>query len=163
MTNNCMKYVGGAITVFPARGRVLEVGSYDVNGSVRPLFKNLHRFPSYLGVDMREGPGVDQVCMASELPFPDESFEVVVTTEMLEHDARFWVSVQEFNRVLTPGGHLIITTRNIGFPYHEYPHDLWRFTSDGLRQLLQWAKFEVLDAKDDWSEHGTFATGRKGR
>jgi hypothetical protein len=80
---------------------------------------------------------------------------------MLEHDARVWVSVQEFFRVLKPGGYLIVTTRNIGFPFHEYPHDYWRFTADGLRVLLEWAKFTVLDAKDDWQDHGSFATGKK--
>jgi len=68
-----MKYVGGAITVWPVRGKVLEVGSYDVNGSVRPLFKNRQRFPSYTGIDMREGPGVDMVGVASDLPFDPES------------------------------------------------------------------------------------------
>ena len=161
MTQKCMQYVGGAITIFPVRGKVLEVGSYDVNGSVRPLFKNRHRFPEYTGIDMREGPGVDIVGLASNLPFEPETFDCVVTTEMLEHDSRVWVSVQEFFRVLKPGGHVIITTRNIGFPFHEYPHDYWRFTADGLRVLLEWAKFTVLDAKDDWEDRGSFATGKK--
>ena len=77
--------------------KILEVGSYDVNGSVRPLFS---RAGSYVGVDFRPGPGVDLTMNAHCLKFPDRSFDLVISTEMLEHDDQFWVSLQEMGRVL---------------------------------------------------------------
>ena len=61
---------------FDLAGPVLEVGSYKVKGQeeigdLRPLFKG----KNYLGIDMRPGPGVDQVADVEALPFRDGSFE----------------------------------------------------------------------------------------
>ena len=64
---------------------VLEVGSYNVNGSVRDHF---HNFSSYTGVDFRPGPNVDEVCLAHDMDF-DVKFDVVISSSMLEHD-RHW-------------------------------------------------------------------------
>lgn len=114
---------------------VLEVGSQDVNGSVRPFF---HK--EYIGVDIVEGRGVDICAPAHSLPFDDETFDVVVTTEMLEHDHRFWDSMPEMARVLKPGGTFLLTTRGIGFKYHGSPEhgfaDYWRFTQDSIFYLM---------------------------
>jgi len=92
---------------------------------------------------------------------PSDTFDCVVTTEMLEHDARFWISILQFNRVLRAGGFLLVTTRNVGFWRHDYPSDFWRFTADGLRELFKWGGFVVLEALDDEADQGTYAVGRK--
>jgi len=63
---------------------VLEVGSFNVNGSVREYFKST----KYIGIDWRAGPGVDQVCFAHEMNFP-EKFDTVISASMLEHDP-YW-------------------------------------------------------------------------
>lgn len=62
--------------------RVIEVGSYDVNGSVRPLFPEAD---SYIGLDRRAGPGVDVVADALTYT-PDGPVDLVVCCEVLEHD-----------------------------------------------------------------------------
>src|SRR5579859_2787949 len=65
---------------------VIEVGSYNVNGSFRDHI--MYYAPaSYLGVDAKPGPGVDRVCQAEQLlnSFQPSSFDLVVSTEMLEH------------------------------------------------------------------------------
>jgi len=72
MTSNCMAFVQRAVNEYPIKGDVLEVGSYDVNGSVRPIFSDRERFPHYTGVDMRAGPGVDRVAVA-RIEFPSIS------------------------------------------------------------------------------------------
>lgn len=138
--------------------KTLEVGSMNVNGSVRGLFKG-----SYVGVDMREGDGVDMVARASELPFDKGEFECVVCTEMLEHDPEPWRSVPEMARVLAPGGRLILTTRGIGFPLHEHPSDYWRFTAEGVARLIELAGLELIDIRPDpQPDHpGVFALARK--
>lgn len=118
---------------------VLEVGSLDVNGSVRSLFSG-----EYLGVDMRDGPGVDQVVNAHalEAAFPPDrrAFDVVVSTEMLEHDAAPWVSVEQMRRVSRDDAWLLLTARGYDergcFEVHDYPDDLWRFSVNGMRHLL---------------------------
>lgn len=84
---------------------VLECGSLNVNGSVRSLFW----FCNYIGVDIIPGKGVDQVAniadQYSEYPWMD----VVVSTEMLEHDDRWRESLRSMYSQLHPGGLLIIT------------------------------------------------------
>lgn len=156
MNRQVYEYVKSAVERFSPKGPVLEVGSYNVNGSVRDLFPA----EGYVGIDMRAGPGVDRVMNANWLGFSDREFQTVVCVEMLEHDSAFWLSFQEFYRVLEPRGLLILTTRNIGYPRHDYPSDYWRFTGDGLRAVMEWAGFEVLDIQEDESP-GTYGVGRK--
>ncbi len=129
----------------------LEVGSLDVNGSVRQWFSG-----PYVGVDMRDGPGVDQVANAHELPFADASFDVVVSTEMLEHDTAPWLSLPEMGRVLKHGGHLLITARGNGCSVHDYPGDLWRFLPDSGPVLAELAGCEVIEVQEDALLPGIF-------
>ena len=79
---------------------VLEVGSYNVNGSVRSFFDQ----KNYVGTDVEAGPGVDQVISPSALPFDADKFAVVISTEMLEHAAFPALMLIEMRRVLRPGG-----------------------------------------------------------
>src|ERR1043165_8630284 len=95
--------------------RVLEVGSLDVNGSVRGDVMAL-RPAEYVGVDLRPGPGVDLICDAGDLVarFGDDAFDVVISTELLEH-ARDWRRiVSNIKRVTRPGGLMIVSTRSYG-------------------------------------------------
>ena len=96
---------------------VLEVGSFDVNGSVRSAAKQ-HSPGRYVGVDIAPGPGVDVVCSAEDLvkTFGEASFDVVVTTEMLEHVPNWKSAIMQMKQVLRPGGRLILTTRSRGPP-----------------------------------------------
>jgi len=112
------------------KGKVLDVGAYDINGSVRDLFDN------YTGVDARVGPNVAFQMNAHHLHFMDESFDHVLCLETLEHDPQFWVTVQEMRRVLRKGGVLVITVPGINFAKHEMPRDYWRFTTEGLKKLF---------------------------
>ncbi len=132
----------------------LEVGSFDVNGSVRALFSG-----PYVGVDMREGPGVDVVGTADALPFPDNAFDVVVTTEMLEHDPSFWLSLAEMGRVLRSGGHLLITTRGNGFGEHNEPSDYWRFMPASRAVLVALAGCKIEAEALDPEVPGIFVHG----
>jgi hypothetical protein len=75
-----------------AERSALEVGSYDVNGSVRPYVETL-KPACYLRVDSQEGLRVDTVVNCEHLTHyvGYASWEVVITTEMLEH-VRNWRS-----------------------------------------------------------------------
>lgn len=132
-----MDYVREQLAAFPPPlyADVLEVGSYNVNGSVRELLPHVHR---YVGMDRREGPGVDLVANI-ETWDPDAPshgyFHLVVSTEMLEHTERPWLAVDNMARALRPGGRLILTTRGPGFGLHEHPGDFYRFTPDALGVL----------------------------
>jgi hypothetical protein len=127
---------------------VLEVGSYNVNGSPREVIEPL-RPGSYIGVDAQSGPCVDKVVAADDLvkEFGEERFDVVVSTEMLEH-VRYWRRiVTQMKAVVKIGGLLVVTTRSPGFPYHAYPEDHWRFTKDHFLSIFQ--DMAILVLEDD--------------
>ena len=132
----------------------LEVGSLDVNGSVRSFFTG-----EYVGIDMRAGPGVDIVGTGDRLPFDDASFDVVVSTEMLEHDRSFWLSMAEMGRVLRHGGHLILTTRGNGFGEHNEPSDYFRFMPSSMFVLLELATCNAVVTELDPEVPGIFVHG----
>lgn len=130
--------------------RVLEVGSCDVNGSVRPIIE-AHGPATYLGVDGGPGPRVDRVIDCGDLveTFGEGSFDVVVTTEMLEHVRDWRRCIANLTAVVTEGGLLVVTTRSPGFPWHGFPEDHWRYTPTVMRAILEAVGFEVLDCYPD--------------
>jgi len=144
------------------RNCVLEVGSRNVNGSVRPIFNGVRQ---YVGVDLVAGPDVDVVLNAHQLTsgFVGRSFDVVVSTEMLEHDCEFWTSLTMMGEVLKPGGFLLLTARGNGFWVHNYPADYFRFLPQSFHHLLSLAGCEVLEITEDWypGHTGVFGLGRK--
>jgi SAM-dependent methyltransferase len=160
-----MEWVGQKVQqhgLASSANHVLEVGSLDVNGSVRPLFTGV---ASYLGVDALDGAGVDLVLDAHQLTskFEKASFDVVVSTEMLEHDSEFWNSLAMMGEVLKPGGHLLLTARGNGFWIHNYPHDYFRFLPESFHSLLRLAGCNVLEVTEDWypGHTGVFGLGKK--
>lgn len=138
--------------------RVLDIGSRDVNGSCRSIFRG-----PYVGIDRVAGPNVDIVASACSIPFPNASCDVVLSTEMLEHDDMFWHSVTEMGRVLKPHGHLLLTARGNGFPLHHEGEmgDFYRFMPQGMRMLLSLAGCEVLSVEEDPEVSGLFGLGRR--
>jgi hypothetical protein len=157
-----MEYVGSAVNKYKDMGGfVLDVGAFNVNGSVRGIFADKTRFPSYLGVDMRPGPDVDEVMRANQLELLSESIGCLVCCEMFEHDDRVWESVKEFHRVLKPGGFSVITTVGITFKKHDYPADYWRFTGEGLQVLMEWAGFKTLNVSESPAGPYVFGVWRK--
>lgn len=141
---------------------MLEVGSYNVNGSVRPLVE-AHGPAAYVGVDQSAGPGVDRVVLCADLvdAFGPGSFDVVISTEMLEHVEDWPATVAQLVDALAEDGLLVITTRSPGFPYHPFPIDTWRYTVDGLAAILAAARLENVEAVPDPQVPGVFATARK--
>jgi SAM-dependent methyltransferase len=117
---------------------VLEVGSKEVNGSVKPTVTALGNPASYMGVDIEEGKNVDEIVPIEALVehFGADRFDVVICTEVLEHVYDWRVAVDNLKRVLKPNGTLIITTRSFGFPYHGYPYDFWRYQPDDLKAIF---------------------------
>jgi SAM-dependent methyltransferase len=139
---------------------VLDVGALDVNGSLRPFVESLGP-DRYVGVDIAPGPSVDEVVDASRLVehFGAESFDLVITTEMIEHIRDWQTVVANLKRVVRPGGLLLVTTRSIGFHYHGYPFDFWRYEPEDMRAIF--ADFEILALERDTDAPGVFMLARK--
>lgn len=159
-----MAWVGAKVDSLGLAGAlVLEVGSYNMNGSVRELFHP----ERYVGVDVVDGPGVDQVVGSREtLPFLRESFDVVVSTECLEHAEAPWRTVKEMARVARRGAPVLVTARGwrctnfetgevICFGFHN-PPDRWRFSGEAMEALAVDAGLTVVEVVPDPQVAGWF-------
>lgn len=139
---------------------VIEVGSANHNGSVREFIEFLDPY-RYIGVDIQDVSGVDVVCNAENLVdyFGQESFDVLISTEMLEHVRNWQDVVSNFKKVLKPNGILLITTRSIGFPYHSAPFDFWRYQIEDMKFIFSDLLIEVLEK--DPEQPGVFIKAKK--
>ena len=132
------------VNFLPKSGKVLEIGSRQEKNQKNVA--NLRRlFPQgeYLGVDMRSGPGVDRVVNAEKLPFKDNSIDVVLCLETLEHAEKPWLISEEIERVTKNSGVMIVSSQQ-NFPIHMHPSDYFRFTPYGLKSLFKKLKSSLL-------------------
>jgi SAM-dependent methyltransferase len=126
------------------RGDLLDFGC----GSkpYKSLFKHV---TSYTGVDF-ENPGhphlneqIDCFYDGKTLPFESSRFDCIFCSEVFEHLFNLDEILAELNRVLKPGGKMLITCPFV-WPEHEEPHDFARYTVFALKSMLENNGFETL-------------------
>jgi hypothetical protein len=88
------------------KGKILEVGSYDICGSMKPIF--VDESTEYIGVDWRAGPNVDVVSLAHEMSFSSK-FGAVISASMLEHDPFWEKSIASMIKYVDENGILVLT------------------------------------------------------
>jgi 2-polyprenyl-3-methyl-5-hydroxy-6-metoxy-1,4-benzoquinol methylase len=122
------------------KGRLLDVGCGN-----RPYEKTFFAGASeYIGCDyLSERSRPDVVCSATNLTFPDNAFDTVVSTEVLEHVPEPQQAINEMYRVLKPGGYLILSTP-MYWPRHEVPYDFFRYPYDGMLHLIKTGGLELV-------------------
>jgi SAM-dependent methyltransferase len=89
----------------------------------------------YVGVDVAN-PAAELEGTVEEIPVPDESFELVLCTQTLEHAEDPARAVRELRRVVAPGGRVLASTHGVQV-YHPNPDDYWRWTHAGLERLFR--------------------------
>ena len=85
---------------------------------------------------------VDTICLASSLPYANESFDTVFSTQVLEHVFEQQQMINEAYRVLKPNGTIILTVP-FTWELHEEPYDFFRVTKHGLKEMFEKAGFEI--------------------
>lgn len=130
--------LSGAVT-----GRVLDVGC-----GAKP-YERLFRTSEYIGLELdtpenRVRKRADVFYNGAVFPFETEKFDSLVCNQVLEHVFNPGLFVNELNRVLKPGGHLLLTVPFV-WDEHEQPWDYARYSSFGLKALLCEHGFEVVE------------------
>jgi SAM-dependent methyltransferase len=164
MHDSVMAFAWGAVDAADVEGlRVLEVGSRDINGSLRGFIEAM-RPAQYVGVDMIDGPGVDKIVDCEHLcaTMGAAAWDMVICTEMLEHAHDWRGCMIQMVRALKPGGLLLLTTRSPGFPRHGYPDDYWRFTTAHMARICEALQLcASVDPDPDPTAPGVFVFARK--
>ncbi len=139
---------------------VLEVGSYRGYTSLQPLLKSFGP-ASYIGIDQHNGNGVDEVCDPANLldRFGPDVFDVVISTEVIEHIKDWRNLIHVMKLTLRPNGILVLTTRSKGYPYHGAPADFWRYELSHMTTIFSDFIIEALEP--DPTEPGVFIKARK--
>jgi SAM-dependent methyltransferase len=147
MNLNRFKFIEENITGDLSGQRVLEVGSQIVRGSIRGYIESLNP-KEYLGIDIVEGEGVDQILDLHEMAdhFGENAFDLIISSDTMEHIEDLESASHNMHRVLKKGGRLVLGVPMMKTPYHGFPHDYWRFTLDDLKHLYK--DMKVLAAYD---------------
>ena len=129
--------------------KILEIGSLNINGSIRPFFTQC----DYLGIDVGAGKDVDLVCKGEEYDAPDNSFDVVASCECFEHNPQWIETFKNMLRMTKSGGLVIITCATVGRP----EHGTTRTTPADSPLTLDWDYYQNL-TEADFREHFDFDT-----
>jgi len=117
--------------------RILEVGSYTRHESVRGLIEG-YKPKEYIGIDIAEGRGVDIVCDACDIldRWGSNAFDVLLSTETMEHIEDWKKVIHNFKNVIVPGGIIFISTCSYGLGCHLRPDDFWRYEIDDMKNIF---------------------------
>jgi SAM-dependent methyltransferase len=161
------EFFSGVRAHYPASfkdARVLEVGSLDINGSVRELFSGC----DYTGVDLQIGPGVDLACQGQLVEFPTGHFDTTISAECLEHNPFWRETVANMLRMTRPAGVVMISCATTG----RLEHGTTRTNPDAspFTSAEKWDYYKNLTASDiehslnlegwlaDWASWTNFIT-----
>lgn len=160
---NAKRFFDNYGPVFPDGAVVVDIGSLDVNGSIKEVCPS--RF-NYVGVDFSAGKNVDLVMTDPyDIPIADGKIDIVVCSSVFEHSSMFWLLFLDIMRLLKPGGLFYLNVPSNG-AFHRHPLDCWRFYPDAAEALVAWGKRNRMDVAfleswtsakgsdgSDWNDH----------
>lgn len=123
-------------------------------------YKSLFKVENYTGVDFHgeghshENEQIDFFYDGEKLPFNNDQFDSVFSTEVFEHVFNLEEMIPEIRRVLKPGG-LILVTCPFAIPEHEQPNDYARYSSFAIKNLFEKNEFEVIEFEKIGNEFET--------
>jgi len=157
------EFVKISADTLPIREPIYEFGALQLPG--QEGFADLRSiFPGreYVGCDMQEGLGVDQILNLHDINLSSETAGTVLILDTLEHVEFVRKAVEEAYRILKSDGILVISSQ-MDCPIHSWPDDYWRFTPSAFRSLLKpFSSWFVDLAGDEWFPHTVVGIGFKG-
>lgn len=113
----------------------------DLGCGMKPYESLFPLLEKYVGFDVSKDSKADFFGVNWNLPFKDDEFDALISTQVLEHTAKVAETVREIRRVVKSGGYVFISVP-LTFPEHEIPYDYYRFTRYGIREVFR--DFEII-------------------
>jgi SAM-dependent methyltransferase len=128
--------------------KVLDVGAGDINGNNRFLFENC----DYQANDVINAQNITIVSKTKDLPFENEIFDTIISTECFEHDPEYKESFKKIYDMLKPNGLFCFTCASYGRAEHgtrrTTPHDSYG-TIGNLEDMQDYYKnLTILDLNE---------------
>jgi SAM-dependent methyltransferase len=135
------------IRIIEKEGQILSGKLLDIGCGKKPYADYLSNVTSYIGLDMPFSMhgymAIDVFGTDLDLPFAAGSFDNILCTEVLEHTPEPVIALREMNRVIKPGGILLLTVP-FSEQLHEEPYDFYRFTVYGIQTLLKSSGWQII-------------------
>lgn len=137
-----IQYVKDKFPQYFEDAKVLEVGSLDINGTMRSFFDNC----DYLGIDVGQGNGVDLVVQGQKYDAPDGTYDVCSSGECFEHNPYWAETFANMVRMCKSGGLVFFTCATTG----RKEHGTTRTDPDSspLTVNIGWEYYKNLDEND---------------
>ena len=129
-----VKIISKYYPAFFSGKKILEIGSWIANDSIRKYFHNCE----YIGADVAAGPGVDVVCSGELLEFENNFFDLTVSCECFEHNPEWIATFNNMYRMVKPGGLVLMSCASIGRGEH------------GTSRKSPDASLTVISSKEDY-------------
>ena len=119
--------------------KLVDFGCGDM--PYKPLFKQFIR--EYIGLDIESNKLADiNINKEGSIPIENDSVDLVLSTQVLEHVENPSEYLSESFRILKNGGRMILSTHGYWI-YHPTPNDYWRWTSSGLKKIIENSGFII--------------------
>lgn len=116
---------------------VKDLRIVDIGCGMKPYYPFFASISDkYIGIDMPGVPRVEIYGDASSIPLKDCTADIVLCFQVLEHIRYPEVFIRDVERILRPGGMLLLSTHGT-MVYHPYPGDYWRWTHEGLQAIFE--------------------------
>ena len=130
----------------------LEGNLLDFGCGSKPYKQYFTHIQNYVGLDIEQSghshknEQIDVFYDGKTIPFNDNHFDGIFSSEVFEHVFNIDEVLQELKRVLKPNGKLLISCP-FAWPEHEVPYDFARYSSFGIKSILQKNGFVILEQK----------------
>lgn len=108
------EYIKSILPFYFNHKKVIDIGGGDINGTNNHLFNDCEVYVN----DVIDAPNVNIVCKTKDLPFEDETFDTIISTECFEHDPEYTLSFLKIYNILKPDGLFLFTCAGFGRPEH---------------------------------------------
>jgi SAM-dependent methyltransferase len=144
------EFLGREFSAIKPGERVLTIGAAgDVHRLLAQHAEQQTFSVTSCDIDQKYQPDIlGDICT---FDFGEQTFDVIVLSEVLEHVHSPHLAIRNIHSLLRPDGRLILTVPFI-FPIHERPHDYFRYTRYGLEFLLSEFKNVNIRERNSWAE-----------